>query len=254
MKKTGLWTITSPLRTKSKCTFISDLCNLVCSRKEIEMQVHHAVSEVEVLVERFTRLQALSEELTSSPLCPQNTVESVRDLAESVSKMRIGAKESFSKKKQNVCHLDQELGSLEAASRSCQESWTSKISAIGTQIEEAMTTLSQKEDRLLKLNSDNNLKTRKIETLSKDLQSMNDQLALLNKAMTDTSISNEEKVSEKRRNIKARKEEAANLEASNRRKREEMEGKRKEADEKKRQTEKLTKQMDQRRQEMKEKE
>ena len=67
------------------------------------MQVHHAVSEVEVLVERFTRLQALSEELTSSPLCPQNTVESVRDLAESVSKMRIGAKESLSKKKQDVC-------------------------------------------------------------------------------------------------------------------------------------------------------
>ena len=117
-----------------------------------------------------------------------------------------------------------------------------------------MRTSSQKEDRLLKLNSDNNLKTRKIDTLTKDLQSMNEQLALLNKTMTDTSEANEEKVAEKRRNLKARKEEANDLEASNRRKRENLERKRKEADGKKRQTERLTKQMEERRQEIKEKE
>ena len=117
------------------------------------MQVHHAVSEVEVLTERFTRIQVLAEELTSSPLCPQNTVESVRDLAESVSKMRIGAKETISKKEQEVCQLDQELESLEATSKSCQESWTLKISSIKTQIDEAMRTWSRKEDQLLKVNS-----------------------------------------------------------------------------------------------------
>ena len=215
------------------------------------MQVHHTVSEVEVLLEKFSGLQAQVKELKSSPLCPLNTST---DLAEAVSKMRISAKESISKKKQDVCQLDQELGSLQATSKSCQESWMTKISSAKAQIEDAMVALSLKEDRLTKVNSDLNLKTKKMDKLSEDLLSMKEQLVLLNKALADNKKSNAEKVSEKRRNIKARKEEVDNLEASNKRKGDNLERRRKEADEKKRLSAKLTKQLDQRRQEVKEKE
>ena len=170
------------------------------------MQVHHTVSEVEVLIAKFSGLQAQAKELTSSPLCPQN-MGSEDGLAEAVSKMRIVAMDSISKKRREIGQLDQELGSLEATSKSCQEGWTNKISSIKAQIDEAMVTLSLKEDRLLQVNSDVNLKTRTIETLTTYLQSMNEKLVLADQAMADTKKANEEKVLEKRRNIEARKEE-----------------------------------------------
>ena len=71
-------------------------------------------------MEKFSGLQAQVKELTSSPLCPQN-MGSEDGLAEAVSKMRIVAMDSISKKRREIGQLDQELDSLGATSKSCQE-------------------------------------------------------------------------------------------------------------------------------------